>query len=429
MRHDRAMTAPASRLASLDLIRGVAVLGILLMNIVAFAMPEAAYANPAAYGTRSALDLGAWAINAVLVDGRMRGLFSFLFGASLLIVTDRAEQTGRNAAAVHFTRMAWLFAFGIAHLFLVWWGDILHHYALVGIVAFFLRRLETPQLVALAIPLIVVETLQSVGLPIAMAHAAAAAHVPHPTAAALASYRDFADSFGRPDPRTIAHDLAAYRSGYRSVFAHRWPDAVGTPWRTLMVVGPETLAYMLLGMAGLKSGLLTGAWTRARYRRWAVTSFAITLPAYAALVWWAWASDFDMVVVALGGLVLSTPLRPVMIVGWACLILLLARPGGGLTGRLEAAGRMAFTNYLATSLICTTLFYGYGLGWYGYLSRAALYLVVLAIWLVILLWSRPWLQRFRYGPFEWLWRSLARGRPAPMIGGAITADRIANKTR
>jgi uncharacterized protein len=107
-----------------------------------------------------------------------------------------------------------------------------------------------------------------------------------------------------------------------------------------------------------------------------------------------------------------------MVLGWACLILLLARPGGALTLRIAAAGRMAFTNYLVTSLICTTLFYGYGLGWFGHLSRAELYLVVLAIWALMLLWSRPWLARFRYGPFEWLWRSLARWRFQPMRGAA-----------
>lgn len=410
------------RIASLDLIRGVAVLGILLMNIVAFSMPEAAYFNPAAYGAHGPLDLAAWAINAVLVDGRMRGLFSFLFGASLLLVTDRADAAGESAARVHFTRMAWLFAFGLAHLFLVWWGDILQHYAVIGVVAFFLRDLPVRPLIAVAALLLGVELFLSAGLPIAMQQAVAAIHAPHPSAAALADYRGFADSFGRPAPATIARDLAAHRSGYAAIVAHRWPDALVTPWRTFVFVGPETLAYMLLGMAGLKSGLLGGGWPRARYRRWAAISFGIGVPCYAALVWWTWRSGFDMVVVALAGLVLSVPLRPVMIVGWACLVLLLARPGGRLTRRLEAAGRMTFTNYLASSLICTTIFYGYGLGWYGHLSRAALYLVVGAVWCLILAWSRPWLIRFRYGPFEWLWRSLSRGRLQPMRGSALATS-------
>lgn len=404
----------AERIASLDLIRGVAVLGILLMNIVGFAMPEAAYFNPAAYGSRSAADYALWAVNAVLVDGRMRGLFSFLFGASLLLLTTRAEAAGQNPASVHFRRMAWLFVFGLAHLFLVWWGDILQHYALVGCIAFFLRRLSVEKLLALALVLVAVETALSAGLPIMMEQAAAAVHAAHPGHAAIEAFRSLQDSFGHPSAATLAADLAAYRGGYAQAFAYRWPEALGDPLRTLEFVGPETLAYMLFGMAGLKSGMLTGAWPRTAYRGWAAWGFGIGVPLYALLVWYVWAQGFDMEAVAWAAFVVSAPVRPVMIAGWASLIILLARPGGALTSRLQAAGRMAFTNYLATSLICTMIFYGYGLGWYGYVPRATLYLVVIGVWAAILLWSKPWLGRFAQGPLEWLWRSLARARFQPM---------------
>ena len=409
------MSDPAGeRIATLDLVRGVAVLGILLMNIVAFAMPEAAYYNPAAFGAPTRLDYGVWAANAVLVDGRMRGLFSVLFGASLLLVADRAEASGRSAALVHYRRMAWLFVFGIAHLFLVWWGDILHHYAIVGCVAFAFRRWPTRQLLLFAALLVMAETLWSAGLPLAVAQAEAATRVAHPSPAALADYRQFADAFGIPSPAATARELAGHRGSYLEVFRHRWPEALVIPWRTLTFVGPETLAYMLIGMAMLRSGLLAGTWPRRTYARWALVCFALALPGYGALVGWTWASGFALVPLTLAGLVLSAPLRPVMIVGWACVVILAARSGGRLTTRLEAAGRMAFTNYLATSLICTTIFYGYGLGWYGHLSRAALYLVVLALWAAMLAWSRPWLARFRYGPLEWAWRSLARWQWQPM---------------
>ena len=117
--------APAPRLVTLDFVRGVAVLGILLMNIQAFAMPDAAYVNPAAYGGARGADLAVWWIEAVLVDGKMRGLFSWLFGASLLLVATRAQAAGESAARVHYRRMAWLALFGVAHLGLVWDGDIL----------------------------------------------------------------------------------------------------------------------------------------------------------------------------------------------------------------------------------------------------------------------------------------------------------------
>ena len=110
----------------------------------------------------------------------------------------------------------------------------------------------------------------------------------------------------------------------------------------------------------------------------------------------------------------TVPFRPLMVAATAALIILLTRRGGALVERIAAAGRAAFTNYLGTSLIMTTLFYGYGAGLFGELSRAELWIPVVAMWVLILLWSKPWLDRFQYGPLEWLWRSLARGSPQPM---------------
>ncbi|RYY11919.1 MAG: DUF418 domain-containing protein, partial [Alphaproteobacteria bacterium] len=130
------MTPAPTRIATLDLIRGVAVMGILASNIAAFGFPEFAYMTPASMGAPSTPDLIAWTTTFIVIDGKMRGLFSFLFGASMLLVIDRAEANGEDPATVHLRRMAWLFVFGIAHLYLLWWGDILAHYALVGALAY-----------------------------------------------------------------------------------------------------------------------------------------------------------------------------------------------------------------------------------------------------------------------------------------------------
>nr|WP_294813153.1 DUF418 domain-containing protein [uncultured Sphingomonas sp.] len=400
------LNPPAPRLASLDLVRGVAVLGILLLNVLSFGLPEAAYVNPRAYGGWHGADLAAWAINFVLFDGKMRGLFSFLFGASMLLVIERAEANKESAASVHYRRMLWLLAFGIAHLWLVWHGDILTHYALVGMLAFGLRTLPTERLLALGVLLIGFSILLFAAVPIAV-------HAGHDLAA-------LNQTMGVPAPAEIAHELALFRSDYPTILRARLDEHLTTPLPMLWFYGPETLAYMLFGMAGLKSGMLRGEWPRARYRRWLLVCWGIALPAYAALAAYIVLAQFSLFSVALASWTLTAPLRPPMIAGWACLILLLARPGGALTERLAAAGRMAFTNYLLTSLICTTLFYGYGFGWFGHLSRWQLYPVVLAIWAMILLWSKPWLARFRFGPFEWLWRSLARGSWQRLRGAAAS---------
>jgi uncharacterized protein len=414
-------TTQADRIGTLDTVRGVAVLGILMMNIVGYAMPDAAYMNPKAYGGHEGIDLAAYLVNFVLFDGKMRGLFSFLFGASMLLVIDRAVANGESPARVHFARMAWLFVFGIAHLLLLWWGDILNQYAVIGAIAYAFRNSSVKTLLAVGAMLVALQCIFLAGMPLGVIALQAGIHDPSPARAAenAESLRAFVDAMGVPGSTHIAEELALHRGSWAGLVADRWSEA-GHSLSTIWFMGAETLGYMLFGMAGLRSGMLTGAWPRARYRRWMLVGFGIGIPGSALLAWWLVARDFELVVVAAAVMALAAPLRPPMIVGWTCLILLLVRPGGALTERLAAAGRMAFTNYLATSILLTPLFYGYGLGWYGTLSRAALYLVVVAMWAAMLLWSPAWLARFRYGPFEWAWRSLARFRLQPMRGAAAS---------
>ena len=411
-------SAAPDRIATLDVIRGVAVMGILIMNITAFAMPEAAYTNPAAYGGHSGIDLAVWAFNVVLIDGKMRGLFSFLFGASMLLVIDRATAKDESPARVHFSRMVWLFLFGEVHLILLWWGDILNHYALIGCIAWFFRKMPAYKLVAIAIILIATEVLLVTGLPFDVHNAQVAVQAPHPTAAAISRYNEIQQHFGTPNAAALRDTLALYRGPYAPMLADRLKHALGSTQASFLFVGLETLGYMLLGMACLKSGMLTAEWSRAQYRHWALIGFGTGVPAFAALAFYVAYNGFDLLPVVIGSILLPTLFRPLMIIGWACLIILLARPGA-LTTRIAAAGRMAFTNYLCTTILCTTLFYVYGFGLYGHLSSAELYPVVFAVWAVMLLWSKPWLEHFRYGPLEWLWRSLARMRLQPIRGGAI----------
>lgn len=425
MTADRDLAPPASvprpaRIVSVDIVRGVAVLGILLLNIVDFALPQAAYVNPAADGGAHGIDLATWAVEFVLVDGKMRGLFSCLFGASLLLVAEAAEAGGRHAARLHGARMFWLLLFGLAHFWLLWDGDILHHYALVGTVAFLWRRAPVERLVATGICLLLAQWLVAAMLPIDVALAAQAAAMPHPPPGAIAAVARYRQAFGIPDAAALAADLALHRGGYAGLVAARWQAGFGTMLSTLTYVGLETLSYMLLGMAALRSGLLTGDWPTASYRRWARIGFVAGSTASTILAALLIAGGFPVGAVTTVA-ALTVPIRPVMIAAWACAIVAAGSRGGWLAVRLAAAGRMAFTNYLASSAICTTLFYGYGLGLFGTLSRTALLPVVAALWLLMLGWSQPWLTRFRYGPLEWLWRSLSRGR--------LQSMRIAAETR
>ncbi|WP_448657364.1 DUF418 domain-containing protein [Sphingomonas sp. CJ99] len=403
-----------ARILTLDATRGVAVMGILLMNIIAFSMPQAAYFNPLAYGGTDPLNMGVYLVNFVLFDGKMRGLFSFLFGASMLLIAQRAAAAGASAPRTHYIRMAWLLVFGLAHLFLVWWGDILSHYALIGCIAFLMRYLSVPKLVGLGIALLAIQLL--VGLMVlGVAVIAGQPDAPAEMAAALAEFRN---GFGVPVPADLAADLALHRGDYPGLLAERWEKYAVAPLAGLFQYGWETLAYMLFGMAAFKTGLLTGEWPTGRTRFWMLTGLGVGLIGYVAIAAMMVHYGFDMIAVIGATMVMTVPFRPLMIVGWASLIVLATQGGGPLTQRLAATGRMAFTNYLMTSIVMTTLFYGYGIGLYGYLDRWQVYLPVLGMWAAMLIVSPIWLARFRFGPFEWAWRSLARGRMQPMRGAA-----------
>ena len=401
-----ALPATSGRLLSLDVIRGVAVVGILLANIPAFAFPEPAYFSPLAWGGTGPADVAAWLATFVFVEGKMRGLFSFLFGASMLLVIDRAEAAGGSAARVHYSRMAVLFVLGMAHLYLVWWGDILAHYALVGAVAFLFIRMEPRQLVAAGMAALLLSmVLGGIGL-FAMIGAADGRDP--------ALWESFARVFGAPSRASMMPEVEAMRGSWADQIAWRRSHA-SDPIAVLPAIGPETLSAMLLGMAAFRSGFLTGAWERARYSRWALVTLAIALPAYALLGIATILSGFDQRWLYFGSIVASAPFRVLGVVGYAALIILALRPGGWLTERIAAVGRAAFTNYLGTSVLVTAIFYGWGLGEFGSWSRAAIYAVPPMVFAIMLAWSKPWLTRFHYGPLEWLWRSLSRFEPAPLL--------------
>ncbi|HMI41862.1 MAG TPA: DUF418 domain-containing protein [Sphingomicrobium sp.] len=413
--------AKAKRFATLDIVRGVAVMGILAMNIVGFAMPDQAYLNPRAYGTEGPIDLASWAFNFVFIDGKMRGLFSFLFGASMLLVIERARANGESEARVHFSRMLWLLLFGYLHFYFIWYGDILTGYATLGMVAWFFRDQSERTLVKWAAILIGVQFVLFAFFALSFAQASAAATTPGATSETVKQWAEMSEAFSIPSSTELARSLAIYRGDWLGLSLDKLSNRTTEPLFMLSMFGWETLAYLLLGMALLKNGFFAGQWDDARYRRAMTRGFGIAIPAYILIAAMVWLSDFAVpqMMLAMAATVLF---RPIMVVAIAALIILATRRGGRLVERIAATGRAAFTNYLGTSLIMTSLFYGYGLGWFGTLSRAELWLVVLPMWALMLAWSKPWLDRFQYGPFEWLWRSLARWQPQPMIRRGIPAE-------
>jgi uncharacterized protein len=409
------------RIVTLDIVRGVAVMGILAMNMVGFAMPQAAYLNPNAYGGESGWDYASWAFSFVFIDGKMRGLFSFLFGASLLLVIRKAEAKGESPARVHFRRMLWLLLFGWLHYLFIWYGDILTGYASIGMIAWFYRNKPVHRLVIAGAILVLVELAVMAALALHVHALAAAAAGPHPDAATLADLRVMSEDVAVPSAAELAAQMRLYLGGWWGLARSQLVDHPGEPLMMLVAFGWETLGYMLFGMAALKSGFFTGSWEDGRYRRIAAAGFAVTVPAYAGLAWLLWSHGFTVPGIFALSMAATVLLRPVMVAAIAASIILITRRGGHLTQRIAAAGRAAFTNYLGTSILMTCLFYGWGAGLFGRFSRIELWVVVFAMWALMLAWSKPWLERHHYGPFEWVWRSLARWRWQPMRRRASTA--------
>lgn len=389
-------------------------MGILAMNIAAFAMPIQAYFNPFAYGAESAVDVAAYAFNFVLVDGKMRGLFSFLFGASMLLVIRIAEAKGQSAASVTYRRQLWLLAFGAIHFYLIWFGDILMGYALTGMVAFFFRNLGVKALLLWGVAFVLLQFAFMGGSAMYAHSLAEAVAGPNATPQLLEEWSEFSGDFAVPSAAKLQEILALHLGPWTGLAREQLTEHLGDPFFYALLFGPETLAYMLFGMAALKSGFLSGEWKGQRYERIALIGFGLSIPVYAGLAMLLFADGFTVPGIFTWYMAATVPFRPVMVVAYAALVILLTRNGGWLVERIAAAGRAAFTNYLGTSIVMTGIFYGWGLGLYGALSRAELWLVVLAMWVVMLLWSKPWLDRFRYGPIEWLWRSLARWELQPM---------------
>jgi uncharacterized protein len=405
-------TDEGGRIVTLDVIRGIAVMGIFSVNVIAFAMVEAAYLNPAVSGGRTGADFAVWATNMVLIDGKMRSLFSMLFGASMLLVIERAEAAGRSGFSVHLRRMTVLLGFGLIHYYFIWFGDILTLYAVCGIIAFQFRKLPVEKQVALGAAFLIGHMLLFGAFLFEGYRADIAAHAPNASQAALDNWNQGFGGFF-PSAAMIADDKAIHLGPYVDFIRYRLAEWTDIFSMTLLFV-PDTVGLMLLGMAGYRSGFLTGDWSDDAYRRIAVRALPIGVLCGTAIVFSDVVSNFSVTGTLGAFVVLATPFLTIMAFGYAALIILLSRRLGPLARRIAATGRCAFSNYLGTSILATLIFNGWGYGLYGSLSRWQAWCFVPMFWAVMLLWSKPWLDRFRYGPFEWAWRTLSRGKLQPM---------------
>lgn len=408
------MTTTTERHRSIDAVRGFAVLGILLMNIVGMGLPTFAYISPTYWGGHEGANLWAWAINFVLTDGKMRGLFTMLFGASMLLIADRAEGRNPGPAATHYRRVWWLFVIGMIHAYFLFFGDILVTYAIAGALIFPLRRLGPKTLIGLGAA-VLLALLAKDFAEISYLKAIQAAMAAGTADAQQISLWNEVQLLLNAPRAMGEQEVQLMRGGFLEALQARSQAAwiVQSQFMTVEEI-PEAIGQMLIGAGLFRLGFFTLGWSSRAYGALIAVGYLVGAPLTAWLAWSMVQVDFEPVQRRWLEVLGAGP-RPFIALAHASVLMLIVRAGAltGLVNRLEAAGRMAFSNYLMTSIITSFVFCGYGLGLYGQLERAELYWVVLGVWAFILLWSRPWLARFHYGPFEWLWRSLVMWKPQP----------------
>ena len=389
------------RVNSLDAARGLAVCGIVLLNIYNFSMPPAAYFNPLAYGYTGPETMAIWAAESIFAQDAFRAIFAILFGAGVAILFERG-----CTLRAHLMRMLVLLMIGYLHAVLLNNGDVLRLYALTGLLLPLLLRL--PQR-GLLIAIVTLAALHIGGLGWFMwGWLRYWWDVQHGIGdpAALAMWQA---EFG-VEPSAIERGLAVGRESLSERIARRaflWQE----PLTILLVFLPQTLAAMLLGVWSWRSGFLRGVWDKGRLWRFARRLVLIALPPMIAFCVASFWSGFAGPVVGSTALVWSQPFA--IMLGLAYIAVLFATDGAGSLrrgpgARLAAAGRLSLTNYVGASVVMAAVFHAWGLGKFGTMSRFDATLIALAVIALILSLSPMWALRFGTGPLERFWRAGTR---------------------
>lgn len=393
------------RIVSLDVLRGVAVLGILLMNIVAFSMVTSAYDLPIVYGDLSGVDWWTWLSLHYIVDTKFMSIFSILFGAGVCIFMERALAKNHRAWRLQSSRMLWLFVIGMIHAYLIWFGDILVTYAVCGMAIALVRNWRPSILFVLGMAIMFI-------IPIAFSLFIFWTVQFWPEEEVLKMQQaDLLES------AEVQIEIAAYTGTWLDQFSHRLPMVLMMQLMFLpFFFFWHAAGLMMVGMAAYKWKILSASKSTRFYSLLVIISATIGFPLVAIGVWFKQQHGWDPIMSRfvdsnwnlVGGVFVAF--------AWIGLVMLVCKAAilPGVQRALAAVGRMALTNYIGQSIICTFLFYGHGLGWYNTFERFELLYVVVSVWAFQIVFSVLWLGWFRFGPLEWLWRTATYMEWQPM---------------
>jgi uncharacterized protein len=417
-----------NRIESLDVLRGVAILGILLINIVGFGISTAGNFSSNLFSDLSSSNFVAYASVYALFEGKMRAMFCMLFGAGILLFSiNKKTAEPKRVTLLFYLRMTWLVLFGLLHAHvLLWTGDILFFYGLFGMIVFLLRNMK-PKLMVMAVPFVtiiwfVVGTFfyrdvreKRFAFNDAVKIQAAGGKLTVLQQHAIAEWKEVERTM-LPNEAEAQLSASHMRGSYASVAAEVRPKAFKAETSYLPVELGDNIALMLLGMALLKWGFFTAKWTSRQYRIVMLAGYAVSLPVAAYELWYManYTSSIQTIIQHMEQTPVpwKTLLYPVQRIAMALahcaalMLLIRSRRLAMLLKRLQAVGQMALSNYLMQTVMCSLFFFGYGLGFYNKLEIHQLYYVVAIILVFQLIVSPFWLKYNRFGPVEWLWRSL-----------------------
>lgn len=436
MAHELPSAAPTSqgeRITLLDSLRGIAVLGILMMNIPGFAMPTIGYFDPTLSGSFSGANYYAWYGVEWFLEGSQRALFSMLFGAGMLLFISRLEDRtqGLMPAEYYLRRQLWLLVFGLFNAYiLLWFWDILFHYAIFGILLFAFRRLKPKHLLMAAAACLILQTVRenvdtyrdkktiARGEAILKIDTTKTALTPYQKDK-LQEYQGFKENWSAEGKKkryekTLQNVQGSYETLYEQ---HSTASMRGETEGVFHFLFFDVLLFMFIGMAFYKSGILTGKHPAKTY--WLLftiglgVGLTISYFRVEGLIKDGFSGFNNARNAVFNYYEISRTFRALGIFGG---IMLLYKSGvfNWLFGLMRPVGQMAFTNYLAQSLMCGLFFYGIGFGYFGKLQIYQMYYVVAAVWAIQIVWSHIWLRYFRFGPMEWLWRCLTYWKWQPI---------------
>ncbi|HGU9769904.1 TPA: DUF418 domain-containing protein YeiB [Morganella morganii] len=373
------VTSASARIDVLDMVRGLAILGIFILNIGGFALPSAAYLNPLYTPVASATDIATWAVLSVLVQGKFLGMFALLFGATLMMLS-------RYSQPWNMARLLVLGVIGLLHTALLWDGDILLMYSLTGVAACWIIHNVSSRWWLKLVPVLILTGLFLLFF-------------------LLSEGGELKLLYWQPSQEMLDYEVLIANTGGIAGMLDRISTISGMLMMMVVQYGWQLLAMMLLGATLMKNGWLKGAYPLSHYRRLAAWLLIPSLLLQAVVMWLEYLNGWSVFWMGTVGYPLADILQPVQTTGLIALFYGLQPQLKPVAACLQRVGRTALSSYLLQS-VCGVILFEY-LGYFCQFDRLTLLAFVPLMWLINILFSTLWLRYFSQGPVEWLWRQAA----------------------